>query len=74
MSENLKQFPIKSLQTGQQIQIDLKDTPPRVCECGCMFFVQVMKVYILSALLSPTGQELVVQQPVLSCMECKKVL
>jgi len=58
----------------QQIQVDLKDAVPKVCECGSGYFIPAVKVYTLSALLSPTGQELTAQQPVLVCMECKKAL
>jgi hypothetical protein len=64
----------KQLQPGQQIPIDLKNAVPRECECGCKFFIPVLQVYTVSALVSPTGQELTAQQPVLVCMECKVVL
>ena len=67
-------FQMKPLQPGQQIQVDLKNATPKVCECGCKYYVPVVQVYIVSALISPTGQELTVQQPVLVCMECKEVL
>ncbi len=61
-------------QPGQQIQIDLKNATPKICACGCKYFIPVVAVYTVSALVSPTGQELVAQQPVLICMECKEVL
>ena len=64
----------KQLQPGQQIQVDLKNATPKVCECGCKYFIPVIALYTVSALVSPTGQELTAQQPVLVCMECKKVL
>ena len=67
-------FQMKPLQPGQQIQVDLKNATPKVCECGCKYFVPAIQVYIVSALISPTGQELTAQQPVLVCMECKEVL
>ena len=57
-----------------QVEIDLKNATQKQCECGCKFFIPVAQVYIVSALVSPTGQELVAQQPVLICMECKAVL
>lgn len=56
------------------IQVDLKNATPKVCECGCKFFMPVVTVYTVSALVSPIGKELTAQQPVLVCMECKKVL
>ena len=59
------------LQPGQQFQVDLKNAVPKVCECGGKYFIPVVALYSLSALLSPTGQELMAQQPVLVCMECK---
>ncbi len=72
MREKGVQF--KQLQPGQQIQVDLKNATPKVCECGCKYFIPVVACYIVSALVSPTGQELTAQQPVLVCMECKKEL
>ena len=58
----------------QQIFVDLKNATPKICPCGCNLFVPVVTVYTLSALLSPTGQELTAQQPVLVCMDCREVL
>ena len=57
-----------------QINIDLKTTPRKVCECGCKYFIPVVSVYLVSALISPTGQEMMAQVPALVCMECKKPL
>ena len=63
------------MQPGQQVQIDLKDAVQKKCEeCGGEYFEQLFTVHILSALVSPTGQELRVQQPVLRCVECGEVL
>jgi len=62
----------RTLQPGQPIQVNLKNAIPKVCECGCKYFTPVIAVFIISALVSPTGQELTVQQPVLICKECKK--
>ena len=64
----------KPLQPGQQVQVDLKNATQQVCECGCKYFEPVFMVYTVSALVSPTGQELTVQQGVLACKECGKVL
>ncbi len=69
-----KGIQFKQLQPGQQIQVDLKHATPVICECGCKYFIPVVTCYIVSALVSPTGQELAAQQPVLVCMECKKPL
>jgi len=72
--DNIKSFPIKQLQPGQQIHVDLKNAMQKVCECGCRYFIPVVAVYTVSALVSPTGQELTAQQPVLLCMNCKELL
>lgn len=84
-----QQSQMKPLQPGQQIQVDLKDAVPKFCQnkigqitemgfkehvCGCEFFIPAVKVYTLSALLSPTGQELTAQQPVLLCKNCGELL
>ena len=67
-------FQMKPLQPGQQIQVDITNATPRACECGCKLFTPAVMVYTVSALVSPTGQELTAQQPVLICMECKALL
>ena len=59
---------------GMQVQVDLSKATQRACACGGRYFTPVMTVYTISALLSPTGQELTAQVPVLLCMECKAVL
>ena len=65
---------IRPLQPGEQVQVDLKNAVQKQCECGCKYFQAVLTLYTVSALVSPTGQELLAQQPVLICMECKEVL
>ena len=72
-----KQFMMKNgMQPGhtQQINVDLSKSPPRACACGCKYFMQAVTVHVISALVSPTGQELTAQVPVLICLECKAVL
>jgi len=59
---------------GMQIQVDLSKAVQRVCPCGCKLFDQKIQLFTVSALLSPTGQELPVQVPVLVCTECKEIL
>jgi hypothetical protein len=61
-------------QQPQQIQVDLKDAVPQFCECGCQLFTPAIRVFKVSALLSPTGQELTAQQPVLICKNCGELL
>jgi len=68
-------FKIKPMQHGQQqVKVDLAKATQCACACGCKFFIQAVTVHIVSALLSPTGQELPVQVPALVCMECKAQL
>jgi hypothetical protein len=62
------------LKPGQQIQVDLKNAVPKVCECGGKYFQPAVMLFTVSALLSPTGQELMAQQPVLICLDCKKTI
>ena len=72
-----KQFMMQNgMQPGrqQQIKVDLSKSPPRACACGCTYFTQAVTVHTISALVSPTGQELTAQVPVLICLECKAVL
>jgi len=64
----------RALRPGEQIQVDLKNAVPRECGCGCKYFISVIQVSTISALVSPTGQELIAQRPVLVCLECKKEL
>ena len=59
---------------GMQVQVDLSKSPPRACACGCRYFTQAVTVHVISALLSPTGQELTAQVPALICLECKAPL
>jgi hypothetical protein len=58
----------------QQVKVDLAKATQCTCACGCLYFIQAVTVHIVSALLSPTGQELPVQVPALVCMECKAQL
>ena len=72
-----KQFMMQNgMRSGQpqQIQVDLSKSPPRACACWCKYFTQAVTVHAISALVSPTGQELTAQVPVLICLECKAVL
>jgi len=69
-----KEPQMKTLAPGQQIQVDLKNATPRVCDCGCKYFMPVIAVYTVSALVSPTGQELTAQQPCLICKDCGELL
>jgi|GEM_PF-1268227 len=68
---------MKQLAPGQQIQLtpkQMESAKPRACECGCEYFMQAIKVSTISAIISPTGQELTTQTPVLVCVDCHKAL
>jgi len=68
---------MKSLQPGQQIQLtpkQMENATPKKCECGCEYFMPAIKVSTISAIISPTGQELTTQTPVLVCVDCHKAL
>jgi len=57
----------------QQIQVDLRNATPQVCnKCGSNLFQPAIMLFSVSALLSPTGQELLAQQPVLVCLSCRE--
>ncbi len=59
----------------QQIQVNLDDAQQRQCTgCGCKYFITVITVHTVSAIISPIGKELTAQQSVLVCLECKKLL
>jgi len=59
---------------GTQVRVDLSKATQKACMCGCKYFIQAITVYTISALVSPTGQEMMAQLPVLLCRKCKLVL
>ena len=68
---------MKQLAPGQQIQLtpkQMESAVSKVCECGCEYFMPAIKVSTISAIISPTGQELTTQTPVLVCVDCHKAL
>jgi hypothetical protein len=67
-------FQAKAVQPGQQFEVDLKNATQRKCDCGSEFFIPAMRIYTVSAIVSPTGQELTAQTPAVVCMECRKAL
>lgn len=52
----------------------MQNAKQKICECGSPFFQQGISVFTISALVSPIGQELTVNVPVLICMNCKKAM
>lgn len=74
MGEARRRMEMGLMPQPQQIQVDLKNATPRLCACGSKYFTPVVQVFTVSALLSPTGQELMAQVPALLCKDCGTVL
>lgn len=53
--------------------IDLKSATDLLCSCGNATFMPVMKFKRLSALVSPTGKEVVVPFEVYVCTACGNI-
>ncbi len=49
------------------------DSPNVVCECGCRVFVPAYALKKVSALISPTGREEIVEIPVYICSKCGEI-
>ncbi len=63
------------MRPGEKIQVDLKNSTPKLCQkCGGRYFQQVFVLLSVSALVSPIGKEMVASQPVFICLECKTLL
>lgn len=76
-ADRVRQFRMQNgLQPGQpqQIKVDLTKATQMLCACGCQYFTQAVTVHVVSALLSPSGQELPVQVPALVCLDCRTAL
>lgn len=60
-------------QPQQPIQVNINDAVKQSCStCGCPVFLPGVFLYKLSALLSPTSQELTINQPTFICANCYK--
>ena len=61
-------------QQQQKINLDLSNADDVGCEeCENLYFVPVVMIKRLSALLSPTGQEVKIPVQVLQCSSCNAV-
>ncbi len=49
------------------------DSPNVVCECGCKTFIPAVLLKKVSALVSPTGNEELIDIPVYVCSKCGKI-
>ena len=59
----------------QQVNVDLKDAETMKCaECGNSIFIQGYVVKKISAILSPTGKEVIAPIQVFNCGNCGTML
>lgn len=58
----------------QQINIKPDDLTPIVCSCGNETFESGLKLGKISAIISPTGQNMIVPQEILMCKKCGEEL
>jgi hypothetical protein len=60
------------MQHGQpmQFEVDIKNTTEITCTCGSKYFTGAVMLRKVSAIVSPTGQEMIAQQPVIICVKC----
>lgn len=61
---------MKAVAPGTPIQVDLKNAKIQSCSCGGQTFSPAIQIYKVSAIISPTGQELIANQQVLVCTKC----
>ena len=66
--------PMKPLPTAQ-VQVDLKDAETMTCQqCDNKIFIQGYVIKKLSAIVSPTGQEVIAPIQVFNCGSCGELL
>ncbi len=59
----------------QQVQVDLKDADTMKCQsCGNSIFIQGYVIKKISAILSPTGEEVIAPIQVFNCGNCGTML
>ena len=59
----------------QKVQLDLKDAETMTCQkCGNKIFIQGYVIKKISAILSPTGQEVIAPVQVFNCGNCGELL
>ena len=58
----------------QQITVDLKNATQLKCSCGAETFTGAFRLFKISALQSPTGQEMVAPMAVFLCSACGEML
>ena len=61
-------------QQQPQMQVDLSQTTAEVCEkCKNDTFQHVFKIRKLSALLSPSGEEMIIPVQTFACTKCSNI-
>jgi len=59
----------------QQVQVDLKDADTMKCQsCGNSIFIQGYVIKKISAIVSPTGKEVIAPVQVFNCGNCGEML
>ena len=59
----------------QQVQVDLKDADTLKCQaCGNSIFIQGYVIKKISAIVSPTGKEVIAPIQVFNCGNCGEML
>ena len=66
--------PMKPL-PKQQVQVDLEDAETMICQkCGNKIFIQGYVIKRISAIVSPTGKEMIAPVQVFNCGNCGEML
>ena len=66
--------PMKPL-PKQQVQVDLEDAETMICQkCGNKIFIQGYVIKKISAIVSPTGKEMIAPVQVFNCGNCGAIL
>jgi|WetSurSiteA1Bulk_404760.scaffolds.fasta_scaffold164678_2 hypothetical protein len=61
--------------TGSKtVGVDVSKAVGKVCSCGCIYFIQAYELKTLSAIISPTGKEVLIQKAVWICKDCGTLL
>ena len=59
----------------KQVQVDLEDAETMICQkCGNKIFIQGYVIKKISAIMSPTGQEVIAPVQVFNCGNCGELL
>jgi len=62
------------IQPGQQIAVDLKNSKPAKCsKCKKDLFIPCFKLMKVSALMNPTGKDIMVPIQYWRCLSCNTV-